>query len=64
MLRVLADNADLALPLYDLALLAHRLYRRSDLHITTPFFKKYAFSKGAFHPRKNVRVILYSDACK
>jgi len=38
-LRVLADNSDLTLPLDNLALLANRFNRRSDLHITTPFFK-------------------------
>ena len=31
-LRVLTDNADLTLSLNDLALLAHRLYRRSYFH--------------------------------
>ena len=51
-LRVLADDADLTLPLYNLALLAHRLYRRSDLHITTPFFKNYTMFRGRISPTK------------
>ena len=36
MLRVLADNHDLALAADDLALLADRLYRRSYLHVILP----------------------------
>ena len=37
MLRILADNPDYALALDDLALLAHRLYGCSNLHVALSF---------------------------
>ena len=37
MLGVLADHHDLAMALYDLALLAHGLYRRSDFHLSSSY---------------------------
>ena len=61
MLRVLADNADLTLPLDDLALLAHRLNRRSYFHDVPPFhallFK--GCGQSIFEHLKNVRLIVY-----
>jgi hypothetical protein len=39
MLRILTNDADLAFSLDNLALVAHRLYRRSNLHEYPPFLK-------------------------